>query len=294
MSALTLTSDWPEYELLDSGNGEKLERVGPYRLRRPEPRAIWKSTLSETEWNNVSGHYIKTQEEKGRWEFNVPQKEWDMKWNSVKFTAKPTSFKHIGVFPEQEPLWSWIAEKIIQANRPTKILNLFAYTGGATLACMAAGATVTHVDSSHDVVTWAHDNVKKSGMEDKPVRWIVDDVVKFVRREAKRGVQYDGIIMDPPKFGRGTSGQVWKIESDLPELVERCAEILSSTPLFFIITAYAIDYSSIMLNNILRQNIGEKGMFEHGELTLKQSSNSFYLPTSIFARWSSTSGKITL
>jgi 23S rRNA (cytosine1962-C5)-methyltransferase len=282
-----LISSWQEYELLDSGNEEKLERFGKYILIRPEPEALWNKTLSQQEWNKAQAVYIRSSMGGGRWQYRsqLPS-SWNMKWEDMTFQITLTGFKHTGVFPEQAVMWKWIKEIIIQAQRPVKVLNLFAYTGGSTLASLSAGAHVTHVDAAKDIVTWAHENVKLSGMDTKPVRWIVDDALKFVTREVKRGVKYDAIIMDPPKFGRGASGQVWKIEEDLPKLLQVCAQVLSDKPLFFILNSYATGYSSVTLHNLISQMMQKYGgTTESGELLLQPSQGNMGLSTGMFGRW---------
>lgn len=287
ISTHSLASFWKDYELIDSGDGEKLERFGTYILARPEPKALWKKTNISV-WNSAHAVYKRNNHGGGQWIYKTKlPKTWDIRWNDITFILKPTGFKHVGIFPEQAQLWQWIQEKIKKAHRPIKVLNLFGYTGGSSLAALAAGAQVTHVDASKEVVTWAHDNVKASGLEGKPIRWIVDDVVKFVRREIKRGNCYDAIIMDPPKFGRGSDGQVWKIEEDLPVLVELLRNILSENPLFVIMNSYTIEYSSLTLCNLLDQTMCSfNGKTDNGELIITPKTPAYPLSTGIFARWS--------
>lgn len=280
-------TDWQDYELLDSGNEEKLERFGTYTFIRPEPKALWTKTASQSEWNKAAAIYKRDSKGGGKWTFTkqVPS-AWKLTWRDLSFLIKPTGFKHMGLFPEQAAIWVDIIDAITRAGKPTKLLNLFGYTGGSTLAALSAGAQVTHVDAAKDVVTWAHENAKLSQLDTKPVRWIVDDAVKFVRREIKRGNTYDAIIMDPPKFGRGANGQVWKIEEHLPQLVELCKNILNPQPLFFIINAYTIDFSSLTLYNILRQTmLSNQGNLAHGELILQSSQSKNALSTGIIATW---------
>ncbi len=281
-----------DYELIDSGNEEKLERYGKYVLRRPDPQALWNKTLSEIEWKNADATFgadKKTWKKKNA----SMQNEWQISFDNLpaqaglKFNIKPTAFKHTGVFPEQEPNWIFIKDKIKNAQRPIKVLNLFGYTGGATLAALSAGAEVTHVDGSKSAITWAKENAELSGLDKKPVRWIIDDARKFVMREIKRGGKYDGIIMDPPSFGRGGKGEIWKIESDFIKLLEECSKILSDNPLFFIINGYAAGYSSQAYYNALKPLVEKYGgQFEIGELTIQESKAGRLLPCGIFARWS--------
>jgi 23S rRNA (cytosine1962-C5)-methyltransferase len=275
-----------DYELIDSGNEEKLERYGKYILRRPDPQALWKKSQLETEWKNADAIFLadrKTWKKKNE----SMQNEWQISFGDLKFNIKPTAFKHTGVFPEQEPNWQFIKEKIKNAGRPIKVLNLFGYTGGATLAALSSGAEVTHVDGSKSAITWAKENAELSGLINKPVRWIIDDARKFVMREIKRGGKYDAIIMDPPSFGRGGKGEIWKIETDFIKLLDECQKILSDNPLFFIINGYASGYSSIAYYNVLK-SITEKygGQFEFGELTILESKGKRLLPCGIFVRWS--------
>lgn len=278
---------WKDYELLDSGAGEKLERFGNFILIRPEPKALWNKILP-LEWTKAHASYIRNNKGGGQWQHRIQLPyTWNISWNELNFVLKPTGFKHVGIFPEQASLWEWIIGTIKTVQRPIKVLNLFGYTGGSSIAALCAGAQVTHVDASKDIVSWAHENVIQSGLEGKPIRWIVDDVVKFVRREIKRGNTYDAIIMDPPKFGRGSNGQVWKIEEDLSQLVALCKDVLSPKPLFFIINSYTTEYSSLTLYNLLNQTMSFfPGETEHGELTLTPTTQSVTLSTGIFARWS--------
>ncbi|NTU47061.1 SAM-dependent methyltransferase [Candidatus Roizmanbacteria bacterium] len=275
-----------DYELIDSGNEQKLERFGSYTLIRPEPKAIWKPELDSRQWQMAQGTYVK--KPTGgywKWKGTVPS-SWLIRRTDLSFVLKPTSFKHVGIFPEQEPVWQWIQTKVQTAGRPVRMLNLFGYTGAATVAALKAGAQVTHVDASKESITWANENVKQNRLEGKPVRWIVDDVGKFVKRELNRGSKYDAILMDPPKFGRGVDGQVWKLEEDLPKLLSLCSSILESKPLFFFINAYAIQLSSFSLVNILSQTMKpSRGIVDGGELVLEPKNKTYPLSTTIFARW---------
>ena len=278
--------DWQDYELLDSGEELKLERFGKYIFSRPEPKALWKKTNPQL-WQETHAFYRRNSQGGGKWEYKKQTPPtWKISWKDLTFVIKPTGFKHMGVFPEQAALWKDIRNSITQTKRPIKVLNLFGYTGGSTLAAASAGAQVTHVDASKEVVTWARENAQASGLADKPIRWIVDDAVKFVRREVKRQSYYDAIIMDPPKFGRGSDGQVWKIEEDLPKLMQLCKEVLSKKPLVFILNAYTTDYSSLTLYNLMNQTMSLfPGKTDHGELILIQKKDENPLSTGIFARW---------
>ena len=282
------TKPGTDYELIDSGNEEKLERYGKYVLRRPDPQALWNKTLSEKEWKEADAFFFRDSERKGWRKDKEMQNEWQISFDDLKFNIKPTAFKHTGIFPEQEPNWKFIKEKIKLAGRSVKVLNLFGYTGGATLAGLSAGAEVTHVDGSKAAITWAKENAELSELSLKPVRWIIDDARKFVMREIKRGGKYDGIVMDPPSFGRGGKGEIWKIETDFIKLIGDCAKILSDKPIFFIINGYAAGYSSQAYYNALKPMM-EKfgGKFEIGELTIEESKAERLLPCGIFARWSS-------
>jgi 23S rRNA (cytosine1962-C5)-methyltransferase len=276
------------YELLDSGDEEKLERYGKFVLRRPDPQALWSKALKESEWQKADAYFFREAEETG-WRKNRPMpEEWQIGLGNIKFNIRPTAFKHTGVFPEQLANWTWTQDLIKKADHPVKVLNLFGYTGGATLAALAAGAEVTHVDSSKASVTWANQNAETSGLKDKPVRWIPEDARKFVSREITRGNKYDGIILDPPAFGRGAQGEVWKIERDLVPLIKQCRQIMTDKPLFFILNGYAAGYSSQAYYNLIFPYFEKlDGKFEIGELMIVESSAKRLLPCGIFARWTS-------
>jgi 23S rRNA (cytosine1962-C5)-methyltransferase len=275
MTNLLIADKWKDYELIDSGDGEKLERFGGFIVIRPEPRIIWKKKTEEF-WKKADGLY--TGEE---WKFNNdPPLEWRVAYENIVFNLKPTEFKHVGVFPEQAVNWDWLKERV---KKDAKVLNLFAYTGGATIAAALGGAQVTHVDASRPTMMWASENAKQSHVAKDRIRWIQDDVMKFIQREIRRGVKYDGIIMDPPRFGRGVSGEVWKLENDLPKLVQVSRELLSATPLFFLVNAYTADLSHLALENLLAGVMNDK--VESGELGLKESEGGRILPAGIFARW---------
>lgn len=281
--------DWPRYELLDSGHRRKLERFGEYIVIREETKAWWQPELPEKEWKKaIASHHG---DDPGAWEFHrqVPQ-EWRLQFEQLTLEARFTATsKHVGVFPEQAAHWRWIAEQIRQAGRrEIRVLNLFAYTGVASLIAAAHGAAVTHVDSAKGVVTWARHNQQLSELDDRPIRWIVDDASKFVKREVRRQRQYDAILLDPPSFGRGPKRELWKIEQHLTELLADCRQVLSPEPLFVLLTMYSIDQSSLLIANLLQDMLhGCGGAIEVGELALKPSSSSKALSMSIFGRWSS-------
>lgn len=288
------TTKQKDYELVDSGEGKKLERYGSYFLVRPDPEAIWLKNQSDEVWAKAELKFIRN-EHHTKWiiKEGVP-KSWNISYGDLTFSIKPTSFKHTGLFPEQLPNWQW-TEKIItdckllitnKEKKPT-VLNLFAYTGGATLACARAGAEVCHVDGSKTAVAWARENAELSGLKDAPIRWIVEDVLIFLKREIKRGHRYDAIIMDPPSFGHGPKDELWKIEEHFIELVKLCKEILSDKPLFVLINGYTAGYSPIAYqNNLIDMMKEHKGNIEIGELVIKESNSERLLPCGIFARWS--------
>ena len=233
-----IADGWKDYEVIDCSKGEKLERWGKYILLRPDPQVIWDTEKTAPQWKKLNGHYHRSSKGGGEWEFFHLPEQWSINYKELTFQLKPFSFKHTGLFPEQAANWDWFGEKIKNAGRPVKVLNLFAYTGGATLAAAKAGASVTHVDASKGMVAWAKENARSSNLESAPIRWIVDDCVKFVERELRRGNHYDAIIMDPPSYGRGPKGEIWKIEDAIFPLVKLCAGLLSENPLFFLINSY--------------------------------------------------------
>lgn len=282
-----LADGWKDYEVIDSSNGEKLERWGDYILVRPDPQVIWDTEKKDKRWRNMNGHYHRSNKGGGEWEFFDLPKQWQIHYKSLTFNLQPFSFKHTGLFPEQATNWDWFSEKIKKANRPIKVLNLFAYTGGATIAAAAAGASVTHVDASKGMVTWAKENAKSSGLEDAPIRWLVDDCVKFVEREIRRGNKYDGIIMDPPSYGRGPKGEIWKIEEKIHPFVQLCTQILSDDPLFFLINSYTTGLQPAVLSYMMNVEIVKKfgGKVEAGEIGLPVSSNGLVLPCGASGRW---------
>lgn len=274
-----------EYALIDSGDEEKLERFGPYVLRRPDPQALWDKQLSDIEWNTADGTFVR-KGEKGEWTFNKElPKEWPIQFGGLTFLIRPTSFKHTGLFPEQLSNWEWVSDQL-HLSKKSSVLNLFGYTGGASLAAAKAGAAVTHVDASKTAVEWGKKNAELSGLADAPIRWIVEDVMRFVEREKKRGTKYDGIIMDPPAFGHGPKDELWKIERDLAPLVRACTELLSDQPLFFLMNGYAAGYSHFAFENMLaplQKQFG--GTIEGGELTIEEKESTRVLPCGIYARF---------
>ena len=287
---MNIAKDWKDYEILDMANGEKLERWKDIVLVRPDPQIIWKSKSFPEKWKNVNAKYNRSNTGGGYWEYSkkVPT-SWQVKYKNLTFNIKPMGFKHTGLFPEQAVNWDWMIEKIQKANRKIKVLNLFAYTGGATVACSYAGASVCHVDSSKGMTTWAKENIESSGLKNNPVRFIVDDVVKFVNREIRRGNKYDAIIMDPPSYGRGANGEVWKFEENIADLVELCSKVLSDKPLFFLINSYTTGISSTVLENILKLTVEKKyrGKLSSGEIGLPMTDSKLILPCGIYGRWES-------
>ncbi len=285
---MLVADEWKDFELLDAGNGEKLERWGPYVLRRPDPQAIWPAVNRTEEWEKADGWYHRSSSGGGHWEFkNDLPRRWQISYKNLSFYVEPTGFKHTGLFPEQAVNWDWMIEKIRNASRPVRVLNLFAYTGGATVAAASAGAEVCHVDAAKGMVQRAKENIALSGLADKPVRFIVDDVFKFVRREKRRGKTYEGIIMDPPSYGRGPKGELWKIEDCLFSFVEECVEILSDNPLFFLINSYTTGFSPVTVGNILRLVMGNRfeGKISCGELGLRIKRSQVILPCGVYGRW---------
>ena len=282
-----IADHWKDYEVIDTSCGEKLERWGRYILLRPDPQVIWKTEKNVPEWNRLNGHYHRSSKGGGEWEFFKLPEEWTISYRELNFRLKPFSFKHTGLFPEQAVNWDWCSERIREAGRPVKVLNLFAYTGGATLAAASAGASVTHVDASKGMVTWAKENAAASHLEDAPVRWLVDDCVKFVEREIRRGNKYDGIIMDPPSYGRGPKGEIWKIEESIYPFMELAAQLLSDDALFFLINSYTTGLQpavlSYMLNAVIQKKRG--GEVQSSEIGLPVSSNGLVLPCGATGRW---------
>jgi 23S rRNA (cytosine1962-C5)-methyltransferase len=282
--------EWQDYALLDSGSGEKLERYGPYTFQRPEPQAVWKRKLPEKRWNAADAVFVPTNEENGgHWSFHRQiDARWQMQYQGLRFWAQTSASRHLGVFPEQAVQWDFIAAACQSAPTPPKVLNLFGYTGLASLAAACAGGQVTHLDASKKSVSWGRENQELSGLTSQPIRWIVDDALKFVQREARRGARYDGLILDPPKFGRGPKGEVWEFYRLLPELLQACAEILSEQPVFMVLTAYAIQASALTIYNAAAEMMdGKAGALSTGELVSVDQSGGRILSHSIFVRWKS-------
>ncbi len=285
---MNLANNWKDYEILDMANGTKLERWGNVILSRPDPQIVWKQKTFPEKWKQVNATYHRSKTGGGVWEYKKQMpKEWQIKYKDLVFNIKPMGFKHTGLFPEQAVNWDWMKNKIKAEKREIKVLNLFAYTGGATVACLSAGAICTHVDSSKGMVTWAKENVISSGLQEKSVRYIVDDVVKFVSREIRRGNKYDAIIMDPPSYGRGANGEVWQFENNIYDLVEMCTKVLSDNPLFVLINSYTTGISSTVLANILNLTVTKKykGQVESGEIGLPMTNSKLILPCGIYGRW---------
>ena len=285
---MNISNDWEDYKIIDMADGQKLEKWGNIMLSRPDPQIVWKNKSYPDEWKKADAIYSRSKTGGGSWSYKkkIPQ-TWQIKYKNLTFNIKPMGFKHTGLFPEQAVNWDWMRNKIKNARREIKVLNLFAYTGGATVACLEAGASVCHVDSSKGMVSWAKENVTASGLAEKKVRYIVDDVVKFVNRENRRNNKYDAIIMDPPSYGRGANGEVWQFENNIYELVELCAKVLSDNPLFFLINSYTTGISSTVLANILNLTIAKKykGKVESGEIGLPMENSQLVLPAGIFGRW---------
>ena len=287
-----IADKWKSYEVLDCSMGEKLENWGEYTLVRPDPQVIWSTKKSDKGWKKHHGHYHRSSKGGGEWEsFGLPE-QWSIDYDSLglTFNLKPFKFKHTGVFPEQAVNWEWFSEKIRKAiaeGRPVKVLNLFAYTGGATLAALNAGAHVTHVDASKGMVNWAKENAKSSGLENAPIRWIIDDCVKFVEREIRRENFYDAVIMDPPSYGRGPKGEIWKIEDAVYPLIELCSKVLTKDPLFYLISSYTTGLQpavlTYMLSSVLMPKFGGKAFAEEIGLPVKDSG--LVLPCGASGRW---------
>lgn len=276
------------YQLLDSGRESKLELVGPYRLVRPSPQAVWSPRLPEKEWQDVDAVYIRSSTGGGSWDFKkrLPER-WEIECRGLKFFIKPTGFGHLGIFPEHVDSWDWVEERIRKVRGPVSVLNMFAYTGGATMAAARAGANVCHLDASKGVVDWAREDALLSGLIDKPVRWIVDDVVKFIQKEVRREKKYDGIIMDPPSFGRGGSGEIWKIEDHLLNLLFDCRKVLTDNPVFIHLSCHSPGFTPLVLQNLLAEMMkGYEGALSSGEMVIHESTGRL-LPSGAYARWSS-------
>jgi len=287
-----IADGWKEYQVLDSSGGEKLEKWGDYVLLRPDPQVIWNTEKKMPEWKKLNAHYHRSSKGGGEWEFFDLPKEWDIHYKELTFHLQPFSFKHTGLFPEQAVNWDWFSDKIKKAkkenpNREIKVLNLFAYTGGATVAAAKAGAAVTHVDASKGMVTWAKENAASSGLAEAPIRYIVDDCVKFVEREIRRGNFYDAVIMDPPSYGRGPKGEIWKIEESIHDFVKLCTGVLKKEPLFFLINSYTTGLQPAVLSYLLGTELQKKfgGVVASDEIGLPVKSNGLVLPCGASGRW---------
>lgn len=288
-----IADNWTDYEIIDTSCGEKLERWGKFYLLRPDPQVIWKTKKLVPEWKKLNGHYHRSAKGGGEWEFFDLPKEWEISYGDLRFKLSPFSFKHTGLFPEQAVNWDWFSSLIRSArennpSREIKVLNLFAYTGGATLSAASAGAHVTHVDASKGMVTWAKENAHISGIPETSVRWLVDDCKKFVEREIRRGNFYDAIIMDPPSYGRGPKGEIWKIEDSIYDFLVLCERILSENPLFFLINSYTTGLQPGVLKYMMEDIIKKShpGTFEASEVGLPVSSNNLILPCGCSGRFS--------
>ena len=283
-----IADGWKDYQVLDCSRGEKLERWGDYLLVRPDPQVVWKNEPVSDLWNKADAVYHRSVKGGGEWEYRrrLPQK-WQIGWNDLNLVVSPTGFKHTGVFPEQAVNWAWYQEKIKAAGRPIRVLNLFGYTGGATLACAQAGASVCHVDASKGIVAWARENAAASSMADRPIRWIVDDCAKFVAREIRRGSVYDGLIMDPPSYGRGPGGEIWKLEDNIYDLISLCAGVLSEKPLFVAVNSYTTGLSPAVMEYILQTTLTPKfgGHTTCDEIGLPVSATGGVVPCGATAIW---------
>lgn len=289
IDVLKVSNDWKDYECFDAGNGEKLERWGSVILRRPDPQAMWSITYDDS-WEKVDGFYHRSDKGGGYWDFKSKLPDyWTISYKNLTFKVTPTNFKHTGLFPEQAVNWDFMMEKIKKSNRKIKVLNLFAYTGGATMACAKAGADVVHVDASKGMVEWAKENMHLCDLDDAYIRFIVDDCIKFVQREYRRGNKYDAIVMDPPSYGRGPNKEVWKFEKNMTFLLEECIKILSDKPLFLLINSYTTGISNTVLANMLKTMVLPlyPGKIESGEVGLRITKNDLVLPCGIYGRWES-------
>lgn len=281
-----IADKWNDYEVLDCSNGEKLERWDKYILLRPDPQVIWDTPKKIKQWKQLNAHYHRSSKGGGEWEFFDLPEQWAVSYKHLTFNLKPFNFKHTGLFPEQAVNWDWFSEKIRQADRPIKVLNLFAYTGGATIAAAAAGANVTHVDASKGMTAWAKENAVSSGLGGAPIRWIVDDCVKFVEREIRRGKTYDAVIMDPPSYGRGPKGEIWKIEDSVFSLIQTCINVLNDKPLFFLINSYTTGLQPAVLAYILGTALKKyRGIVDAQEIGLPVTASGLVLPCGASGRW---------
>ena len=287
---MRISDEWKDYECIDAGNGEKLERWGNIILRRPDPQAMWYTDI-DSKWKDIDGFYHRSKSGGGNWEFFSKLDEyWTIRYKDLTFKVSPTGFKHTGLFPEQAVNWDFMMDKIKNSNRKIKVLNLFSYTGGATMACSKAGADVVQVDSSKGMTEWSKENMRLCNLEHNSIRFIVDDCLKFVKREARRGNKYDAIVMDPPSYGRGPNKEVWKFEDNIYKLIEACMDILSDKPLFFLINSYTTGVSAIVLENILKTTVLKKypnGRVDSGDIGLPITKNNLVLPCGIYGRYES-------
>lgn len=282
-----IADNWKEYEIIDCSGGEKLERWGDYILLRPDPQVLWDTPRRNPAWHHLNGHYHRSSKGGGEWEFMDLPEQWSIRYQELVFHLKPFAFKHTGLFPEQAVNWDWFAELIRREKRPVKVLNLFAYTGGATLAAAKAGASVAHVDASKGMVSWAKENAAASGLADAPIRWLVDDCVKFVERELRRGNRYDGIIMDPPSYGRGPKGEIWKLEERLYSFIALTSELLSENPLFFLVNSYTTGLAPAVLHYMISTEVKNKrgGVVCAEEIGLPVTESGLALPCGASGRW---------
>ncbi|HKM32554.1 MAG TPA: class I SAM-dependent methyltransferase [Oscillospiraceae bacterium] len=285
---MRISSDWRDYRLIDTSDGERLEQWGNITLIRPDPQIIWKTPKTASQWESCHARYLRSSVGGGQWQYSkqLPE-QWEIGYKGLRFIVRPTGFKHTGLFPEQAVNWDLCAKLIKESSRPINVLNLFAYTGGATLACAKAGASVCHVDAAKGMVEWGRENAKLSGLSDKPIRWIVDDCEKFVAREIRRGRKYDGIIMDPPSYGRGPTGEVWKLEDNIYDLVSECTKLLSDKPLFFLLNSYTTGLSPSVMAYLLQMTIGKsfKGEIISEEIGLPVQNSKMALPCGSTAIW---------
>ena len=284
-----LADKWKDYEVIDTSAGEKLERWGEYILIRPDPQVIWQTAKNDGRWKRWNGHYHRSAKGGGEWEFKSLPQQWSIQYGSLTFNLKPFSFKHTGLFPEQAVNWDWcsgLIRKAVSEGRSIKVLNLFAYTGGATLAAAAAGASVTHVDASKGMVGWAKENAVSSGLADAPIRWLVDDCIKFAEREIRRGNHYDAIIMDPPSYGRGPKGEVWKMEDCIHNMIHLASQLLNDHPLFFLLNSYTTGLAPAVLTYLLSLELGRfGGTVDSQEIGLPVSDSGLVLPCGASGRW---------
>ena len=289
---MRVVSDFTDYALLDTSSGEKLERWGGHILIRPDPQIIWKTEKNHPAWKQAEARYLRSAKGGGEWEtYRKTEESWQISYRDLTFKIQPTGFKHTGLFPEQAVNWNWFGKRIRAQKRPVSVLNLFAYTGGATLACASAGASVCHVDASKGMVAWARENAALSGLADKPVRWIVDDCEKFVQREIKRGRRYDAVIMDPPSYGRGPGGEVWKLEEQIYGLLQTCSRVLSDDPLFFVLNSYTTGLSPSVMQYLLGTAVGKGrgGVISCDEIGLPVEASGLCLPCGSTAIWQTDS-----